>query len=50
MRILKQLTRKKKMLFFRDIKFNLINHRYRNKPERAPFDPSLIRHVFIITP
>lgn len=47
MRILKQLTRKKNA-FFRDIKFNLINHRYRNKPERAPFDPSLIRHVLLL--
>ncbi|MCK4184968.1 lipopolysaccharide heptosyltransferase family protein, partial [Klebsiella pneumoniae] len=42
MRILKQLTRKKNA-FFRGIKFNLINYRYRNKPARKAFDPAAVR-------
>lgn len=47
MRILKQLTRKKNA-FFRGIKFNLINYRYRNKPARKPFDPVPVRRVLLL--
>lgn len=49
MRILKQLTRKKNA-FFRGIKFNLINYRYRNKPARKPFDPAPVRRVLLLRP
>ncbi len=47
MRILKQLTRKKNA-FFRGIKFNLINYRYRNKPARKAFDPAAVRRVLLL--
>lgn len=47
MRIVKQLTRKKNA-FFREIKFYLINYRYRNKSERQPFNPAHIQHVLLL--
>ncbi|HCH7885656.1 TPA: glycosyltransferase family 9 protein [Raoultella ornithinolytica] len=47
MRILKQLTRKKNA-FFRDIKFNLINFRYRNKAERQPFNPAQVKRILLL--
>ena len=47
MRILKQLTRKKNA-FFRGIKFNVINYRYRNKPARKAFDPAAVRRVLLL--
>ncbi|MDM4360279.1 glycosyltransferase family 9 protein [Klebsiella oxytoca] len=47
MRIVKQFTRKKNA-FFREIKFNLINYRYRNKSARQPFNPAKIQHVLLL--
>ncbi len=47
MRIVKQFTRKKNA-FFREIKFRLINYRYRNKSARRPFNPEYIRHVLLL--
>lgn len=47
MGIFKQLTRKKNA-FFRKIKFNLINYRYRNKRERQPFNPAQIQRVLFL--
>jgi ADP-heptose:LPS heptosyltransferase len=46
MRILKQLTRKKNA-FFRGIKFNLINYRYRNKPAQS-LRPGPVRRVLLL--
>jgi hypothetical protein len=46
MRILKQFTRKKNA--FREIKFNLINYRYRNKAQRQPFNSAKIQHVLLL--
>lgn len=47
MRIVKQFTRKKNA-FFREIKFNLINYRYRNKSARQPFNSAKIQHVLLL--
>lgn len=47
MRIVKQFTRKKNA-FFREIKFNLINYRYRNKSARQPFNTAKIQHVLLL--
>lgn len=49
MRIVKQFTRKKNA-FFREIKFNLINYRYRNKSARQPFNSREDSACFIIAP